>query len=554
MLPSKTQTWILPRGRELLCSVCSQRCLSAPPSGMFKDQLLTANTKHEGQVKHSQTALPFSKMLGPKGARRIPYIGTLLMFKPFSPYTIDTFDRMVSSKHDKYGAIFRMRMGKEYTVFTENVADVVTIFRTEGPYPRRRLMNLNKVFRERNNLPLALGGLSGPEWHELRRPLNPLLNKPQMCLHYLSAQNNVADDFVKRLGETTLSREQQCEEFFKYAAESIGVVCFNCRLGFLNSDLSSSRDKHNLLEAFKTVMHCNYVAMVGLERRYQFTEQDEFYQLYSRAMKLIAHESMQYVEAVMSGLKAKQTSGSQTIEQESDLRAYIETNLLASLIVNSNLEMNKIIAIIESLLVVGTDSTAKNLAVLLYNLARHPEKQQKAADEIMGIMGENEPVTPKTISEMHYLKACVKESMRLNFPTANGTMRILNQDTVLSGYLVPKDTNVILGMRRIAHDPRYYPDPESYKPERWLRQKQGSQTRRDEVVSRQAFTYLPFGHGARSCIGRRFAEMEIQVAAAKILQKLQVRVDKSYEGLDPVYTPFITPRVPIPFVFEKRKT
>ncbi|CAL1544316.1 unnamed protein product [Lymnaea stagnalis] len=497
----------------------------------------------------SNKTLPMSQMPGPKGLRKLPYLGTVLMFKPFSEYSPETFGKLVSSMHDKYGHIFKSRLGKDYSVHTDSVRDVETIFRTEGAYPQRRLMLLSKIYRERNGLPPALGTVSGPAWQELRSALNPLLNKPQVCLHYLPAQNMVADDFVSRLDSSALTPEGQSDMFFKFAAESIGVVCFNQRLGLLDPDADNAQEMIELLEAFKTTLHCTFVAMIGLERRYLRTDNDPFYRKYESAMKLIRKRSMHYVEKVMVELQrqshqGEESSGSSTHRLSPDR----ESNLLASMITKSNLEIEKILAIIDSMLIAGTDSTARNLAILFYNLAINPEHQQRAADEVLDLLGPDKPVTPEALAKMNFLKSCVKESMRLNFPLSNGTERILNKDTILSGYLVPKGNSVIMSSSRSSLDSSNYDNPCQFQPDRWLRESS------DEVSTKRLdrFATLPFGHGARGCIGRRFAEMEIYVGTAKILQKLHISVDPSYPGLDPIYTPFITPRLMIHFIFTKR--
>ena len=66
----------------------------------------------------------------------------------------------------------------------------------------------------------------------------------------------------------------------------------------------------------------------------------------------------------------------------------------------------------------------------------------------------------------------------------------------------------------MANSPKYIDNPESFRPERWLR------TQKDQSV--HPFVLLPFGHGPRMCIGRRFAEQEISIFIAKIIQKFKI--------------------------------
>ncbi|KAI8734847.1 cytochrome P450 49a1 [Biomphalaria glabrata] len=494
------------------------------------------------EVLSTSKVLPMRLMPGPSGLMKLPYIGTALMFAPFSRHSPENFGALVADLHEKYGPVFKSRLGKDYSVHTDNAEDAEAIFRNEGPFPLRRLMTLSKVFRERNGLPPALGTVSGPAWQELRSAINPLLMKPSVCIHYLPAQNHVADDFVNQLQNPTLTPDAQSELLFKFALESIGMVCFNQRLGFLDPTTCDSPDRLELLHALKLCLKSIFLAMLGMERRYLRTADDAFYRSYENAMKLIRQRAMIYVRKIVQDVN------------RTDLESPAQdSNLLESMLTKGNLQMEKVLAIIDSMLIGGTDSTARNMTVLIYNLAMNPEAQERAAKEVHELVGLDDPITPEALAKLVYLKACVKESMRINFPLANGTERSLNIDTVIGGYLVPKGTSVIMSSSRSSLDARYFSEPKKFLPERWLR-REGEVVRQDSEDKKfHPFAYLPFGHGARGCIGRRFAEMEIYVGTAKLLQKLKITVDPKYEGLKPIYTPFITPEKPIPFIFTARQ-
>lgn len=80
--------------------------------------------------------------------------------------------------------------------------------------------------------------------------------------------------------------------------------------------------------------------------------------------------------------------------------------------------------------------TANSVLWLLYNLGRNPHVQDKLYQEVLSVVGQDENVTSQSLAKLSYLKACVKESMRLN-PIVAALGRILDQDIVLSGYNVP---------------------------------------------------------------------------------------------------------------------
>ncbi|XP_059155835.1 probable cytochrome P450 12d1 proximal, mitochondrial [Physella acuta] len=221
-----------------------------------------------------------------------------------------------------------------------------------------------------------------------------------------------------------------------------------------------------------------------------------------------------------------------------------EPNLLLSLSAEKGLDFDQVAMIIDTLYVAGTDSTAKNLQTLFYNLATNPDKQEKLRQEIHDVIGHDGPVTPQAISEMTYLKACLKESFRLHPPTVGVTMRILPTDVVLSGYRVPSGVPVILGNTTAGK--MYFDNPQQYNPERWLRSSDG---RKQENIPSSAV--LPFGHGPRNCVGQRFAVQEIYLAASKVLQKLKIELERESWNTEFIYKVFITPKQPLKFRFTK---
>ena len=152
--------------------------------------------------------------------------------------------------------------------------------------------------------------------------------------------------------------------------------------------------------------------------------------------------------------------------------------------------------------------------MFLYHLATNPEKQELLYGEIQSTIGKNGEITESKLNQLKYLRACMRESMRL-FSAVMGVGRRTQVDMTLSGYFIPKETYVTTMFNNLHLDSSQFPNPEQFLPERWLR---GCPTHNNA----HPFAYIPFAHGPRMCIGRRFAELEMMVLVIKMVQKFQL--------------------------------
>ena len=147
------------------------------------------------------------------------------------------------------------------------------------------------------------------------------------------------------------------------------------------------------------------------------------------------------------------------------------------------------------------------MSFLIYALATNPEKQALLRKEVMTICPDKDtPLTEQAMKNMPYLRACRKESLRLR-GTVIGTGRRLPVDTVISGYQVPQGTDVVMGQTLISTTEKYFSRPLEFIPERFL--KDGDTE--PELKSQHPFAFLPFGFGSRMCVGRRLAELEMEI-------------------------------------------
>ncbi|XP_035693883.1 cytochrome P450 3A29-like, partial [Branchiostoma floridae] len=167
--------------------------------------------------------------------------------------------------------------------------------------------------------------------------------------------------------------------------------------------------------------------------------------------------------------------------------------------------------------VAGYETTANTLSLTTYNLALHPEVQEKVHAEIAALLEKREKLDYEAVNDLPYLDMCISETLRM-YPAAQRFDRICKEDTEVKGLHIPAGMIVNIPVYAIHYDAELWPEPEKFKPERFTK---------EEKESRDPYAYLPFGSGPRNCVGMRLAQLELKFALAKMLQKFRfVTCDK----------------------------
>ncbi|XP_013069426.2 probable cytochrome P450 12a5, mitochondrial [Biomphalaria glabrata] len=494
--------------------------------------VLRWRTSSVGHISSDEVeAKPLNAIPGPGGLYQWPLIGSLLNFKPFTKFTTETIHEYLDQLHDKYGPVVKLQLGSQVVVISDP-KDIETVYRNEGRYPQRPGPSILDAYNKRNNIQDNIGQLQGEAWHALRTPVNKRLMKADSATHYLEQQNKVTDDFVHILGTQNFTPETSQDLFFRYASESIAVVIFNKRLGLFEAN--PDQGSVDFLKAAETSLHMIQKAGLGKSLAHKWYR-NKTYRTFENSQNLVRRVAIGHIEQARKVLEQEMKTG----EFNED-----SPNLLYSLLSDKKLTNETVADLMISLYFAGTDSTAKYTQVFLYNLAKHQEKQQNLRKEILDLLGPEGPLTATALSKMVYLKAALKESFRMIPPVAIGNTRILPVDLVLGGYKVPAGMKVFMFNKRPART--HFENPNQFLPERWLRSEDN--TKKDSAHS---MIVLPFGHGPRNCIGRRFAVQEIYLAAVKVLQKLQIDLqpESAFERF--IYLPFAQAEKPIRFKFTK---
>ena len=184
-----------------------------------------------------------------------------------------------------------------------------------------------------------------------------------------------------------------------------------------------------------------------------------------------------------------------------------------------------------TLLLAGHETTANLLAWTFHLLGRNPDAEAKL-HAVVDAVG-SDSLGAGVLARLPYARAVLAESMRL-FPPAWIVGRRAMTEYTLGEHVLPARTIVLMSQWIVHRDPRWWPEAESFRPERWL--PGGSAL----DPARPKFAYFPFGAGTRVCIGEQFAWLEGTLALATIARRWRLR---PVAGAAVVPQPIVTLRV-----------
>jgi cytochrome P450 len=174
---------------------------------------------------------------------------------------------------------------------------------------------------------------------------------------------------------------------------------------------------------------------------------------------------------------------------------------------------------------------------------RHPAVYDRLQAEIDGVLGGRTP-TMEDLPRLPLSLQVLKEAMRL-YPPAYIVGREAREPIALAGHRLPAGAIVLVNIFGMHHLASYYPEPETFRPERFTAEAEKGRARG---------AYLPFGAGPRICIGNHFALMEGQLVLAILAQRLRLAPAGGVRAPSPEPEPLVTlrPRGGLPVQVQRR--
>lgn len=180
------------------------------------------------------------------------------------------------------------------------------------------------------------------------------------------------------------------------------------------------------------------------------------------------------------------------------------------------LPMGELIAECSIMMNAGSDTTAIALTNVIYQLIKHPACLQKLREELDRVLDKDEVVAPyDKVKHLPYLRACLDESMRIHPPNTMNVPRLTPPEGMtIMGEWIPGNTTVHNPPYSMHRNEKVFPDPEFFKPERWL------QPNSKDLQPH----FITFSAGPRGCIGRNITYFEQTVVVATLVHRYDFRL------------------------------
>ncbi|XP_055890415.1 cytochrome P450 3A24-like [Biomphalaria glabrata] len=183
----------------------------------------------------------------------------------------------------------------------------------------------------------------------------------------------------------------------------------------------------------------------------------------------------------------------------------------------------------QSLIIIfaGFETASGVLATCFYTLAKYPEYQEKVYEELKSVLNSDSP-SYEELAQLTYTEQFINETLRL-YPPSSMISRQAAETKTYGSVTIPKGAAVLIPIFSILTDPRYYPDPERFDPDRFSEENR---------AGRDPMTFIPFGYGPHLCIGMRLVYLQLKSALAQTVRRVRFELNDRTEpklGSEPTF-------------------
>ncbi|XP_017784626.1 PREDICTED: cytochrome P450 4V2-like [Nicrophorus vespilloides] len=349
---------------------------------------------------------------------------------------------------------------------------------------------------------------SGDKWRKRRKIITPAYHF-KILEQFVNVFDKVSDILVN---EVRRECNKQSFDIYPYITLcALDIICETAMGISVNAQVNKNSEYvQSVKKMCKIVMDRTFSPLQYFDILYRFTKN---YRDEKRCLKVLNEYNFEIIRKRRQELKSRgNEKESENFEKKKV--AFLDM-LLQAKIDEQPLSDEDIREEVATFMFEGHDTTASAMSFALFELAKNVEVQNKVFDEQKCLFADfpERSVTYKDLNDMKYLELVLKETLRL-YPSvpfyARQTMEEIN---LTNDIKLPKGFIINIFAYGIHRDPQFYPDPDSFDPERFSH---------DNNTGKYPYSFIPFSAGLRNCIGQKFALLEMKATISKFIRKYEL--------------------------------
>ncbi|XP_063385363.1 1,25-dihydroxyvitamin D(3) 24-hydroxylase, mitochondrial-like [Cydia fagiglandana] len=528
--------------REIQIDSANETVTDIYPAPRVVPMVVSRNTERNTEV------LSFDQVPGPKALKYFStmrqytfQIGTQLTaglvnlaFNISNYINLRTPFTNMSALFDEYGPVVRFvsPVGSDI-VFLNHPDHIQKVFSMEGEYPVRSALDSLDKYRIEKNTILGLYSTKGEDWAH-RRSL--------VCtsLHTTVSQNiqslkEVCDVLTRKI-YTQRNHQDELKadlykELHKWSYDCMGLILFAQKFNMLETKIIHSQNDgswlYNSLEKATD-------AIIKCESGFHM------WKLFSTPTWYSLRKHCDVIDNLIGKhvLQAREANGDDIFKTVRHILGM--ESVATAMVVNQPMSVEDAATMLMDMLLLGVNTISSSTSFLLYYLAKHQRAQNVLVQEVDALETSSMTSVQTLKDNTPYLQACIRETLRLVPPMPIVT-RILPKNIILDKYNIPKGTLIIMANQDTCRKESNFDDADRFYPERWLK---------DESRDYHAFASIPFGYGARKCLGQSMAEAMMSLLTIQILKKFTL--EYHYGDIRPTKQLISKPNKPLKMRFVDR--
>ncbi|XP_017482888.1 PREDICTED: cytochrome P450 4d1-like [Rhagoletis zephyria] len=475
-----------------------------------------------------------------RGPPALPIIGNALLFLDIQP---DEFISRCLAMIKEYGKTFRLWLGPDLNIIMHDFRDVEILLSSPKFTTKSDQYRFLKDWLH-DGLLLS----HGRKYQQRRKLITPAFHF-KMMEGFLNCFHEHSGVLVKQMRKICAER-RSFELLHTVGLCMLDTICDTAMGVHTQAQRNADSEYVRALRSLTTILHLRmfnikyYFDFVfrftpeGREAKRALAILDDF------AEQVILQRRTDLMQAPEEQHRGKEEELSIGIKRK---EAFLDI-LLRSSDDGKPLSNTDIREEVHTFILAGHDTTSSALMFFFYSIITNPECERRCYEEICSIFGTDPTaieITRERLSQLHYVDMCIKEALRMYPPIALIGRKVLEECTI-NDHILPAGANIAFSPYVFGRQADLYPEPNKFKPERF------DLTARDDDTKPNPYMFTTFSGGPRSCLGSKYAVLQMKVVIVNILLNFQMEFVGDASEEPTLYTE-LTLRTKDPLMFTLRE-